>query len=110
MAQYTATTITKAGVTAAPAAVSASDTIAGSLVTNNAILEVKNGSGGSINMTFTDPGKTAAGNTGTSSPIAIAAGVTKRFRLSSAYVNQDTGLITVTFSSPTSVTWELYYV
>lgn len=109
MALYTATNITPAGVVAAPAAVAASDTIPGSLVSSRTILEIKNGSGGSINVTFVDPGTTAAGNTGTQAPVAIAAGATRRFRLSSAFVDPDDDLIHVTFSSPTSVTWELYY-
>lgn len=110
MALYTATTITRAGVAAAPAAVSASDTISGALATSGTILEVKNGGGGSINVTFVDPGSTAAGNTGTQAPVAVAAGVTRRFKLASAFVNEDTGLITVNYSGTTSVTWELYHV
>jgi hypothetical protein len=110
VALYTATTITRAGVAAAPVAVSASDTISGSLVSANAILEVKNGGGGSINVTFVDPGTTPAGNTGTQAGIAVAAGTTKRFRLSSAFTDPDTNLITVNYSGTTSVTWELYYV
>jgi hypothetical protein len=109
VALLTATNITRAGVVSNPQAVSASDTISGSLVNSRAILEIKNGSGGSINVTFVDPGKTPAGNTGTNAAVAIAAGVTRRFRITNAFVNSDTNLITVTFSSPTSVTWELYY-
>lgn len=108
MALYSATAITRAGVVAAPAAVSSSDTIPGALASAGAILEVKNGSGGSINVTFVDPGLTPAGNTGTQSAVAIAAGATRRFKLSTAFVNTDS-LITVNYSATTSVTWELYY-
>jgi hypothetical protein len=109
VATYSATAITRAGVAAAPAAVSVSDTIPGSLATAGVILEVKNGSGGSINVTFVDPGLTPAGNTGTNAAIAVAAGATKRFKLSTAFVDSSTGNITVNYSSATSVTWELYY-
>ena len=108
MALYSATAITRAGNLAAPAAVSVSDTIPGALASAGAILEVKNGYGGSINVTFVDPGMTPAGNTGTQAATAVAAGATRRFKLSTAFVNTD-GLITVTYSSATSVTWELYY-
>jgi hypothetical protein len=98
-----------AGVASAPVAVNAADTINGNIVASGGILEVKNGSGASINVTFTDPGKTPAGNAGTHPPVAVAAGATKRFKLASALTDSTTGYITVNFSATTSVTAELYY-
>ena len=88
---------------------SASDTINGHLADLGAILEVSNGSGGSINVTFSDPGKTPAGNAGSASAVAVANGAKKRFKLHSGLVDPATGLITVGFSGTTSVTYELYY-
>lgn len=97
------------GTLAAPAAVSASDTISSGDIANGAILEVKNGSGVSINVTVVDPGLTPAGNTGTQAAVAVAAGATRRFKIPAAYVNQSTSVVTVNYSATTSVTYELYY-
>ncbi len=97
------------GTLSAPAAVSSSDTISSGDIANGAILEVKNGGGGSINVTITDPGTTPAGNTGTQAAVAVAAGATRRFKPSSAFVNQSSQVVTVNYSGTTSVTYELYY-
>lgn len=93
-----------AGSLAAPAAVSASETIHRANV--GKILEVFNGSGGSINVTFVDPGTTPAGNAGTEPPAAVAAGARRRWKLTSEFVGSDK-LITVQFSGTTSVTAEI---
>lgn len=105
MALLTATTPAITGTLAAPAAVSASDTINGNLV--GGFLKVINASGGSINVTFTDPGRTAAGNTGTQAAVAVADGAAKWFPLLDVFRNSTTNLFTVTFSATTSVTYEL---
>lgn len=93
------------GSLAAPAAVAASEEIAASNVDN--ILQVTNGGGSPINVTFVDPGKTPAGNTGTEDPAPVAAGATRRWKLTSAFVNSATKKITVNFSGTTSVTAEI---
>lgn len=93
-----------AGTLAAPAAVALTEEIHRSNV--GKILEVHNGSGSSINVTFVDPGKTPAGNTGTEDPSPVAAGATRRWKLTSAYVGTNKK-ITVTFSAITSVTAEI---
>jgi len=93
-----------AGSLAAPAAVGATELIHRANV--GKILEVTNGSGGSINVTFTDPGKTPAGNTGTEPPAAVAAGARRRWKLTSAFVGSNKQ-ITVTFSATPSVTAEI---
>ncbi len=92
------------GTLAAPASVASSETIHRANV--GKILEVKNGGVGSINVTFTDPGKTPAGNTGTEDPAPVAAGATRRWKLTSAFVGSNK-LITVGFSGTTSVTAEI---
>lgn len=100
------------GTLGAPAAVSLSDTISGNLASAGAILEVKNGSGSSINVTFTDPGRTAYGSTaasGLATPVAVANAATKRWKLHAGLVDPATNLITVAFSAITSVTYELYF-
>lgn len=105
MALLTPTTPAIAGTLAAPGAVSASDTISGNLV--GGALKVYNGSGSSINVTFADPGHTAAGNTGTQAASAIANGAARWYPLLASFVNSSTNLITVTFSGTTTVTYEL---
>lgn len=92
------------GALSAPGAVTSSETINGNLVANDAILQVINGSGGSINVTFTDPGRTPLGNTGTNSAVAVAAATTKFFKLTSGLVDAATGNITVGFSATTTIT------
>ncbi len=97
------------GTLSAPAAVTSSDTISGGDVALGAILEVKNGGGGSINVTVVDPGLTPAGNTGTQAAVAVEAGATRRFKPSANFVSSSSGVVTVTYSGTTSVTYELYY-
>ncbi len=104
MALLTATTPAITGTLAAPAAMSTADTISGNMV--GGYLKVINGSGGSVNFTITDPGRTAAGNTGTQAASAIAAAAARWYPLTSAFVNTSTNLINVTLSSATSVTYE----
>lgn len=108
MAAYTAVNLGVLGTVSNPQAVTSSDTISGNDIANGAILEVKNASGGSINVTFTDPGHTPAGNTGTQAAIAVAAGTTKRIKPAPALVDPSSNLITVNYSATASVTYELY--
>lgn len=105
MALLTATVPAIAGTLAAPAAMSVADTISGNYV--GGYLKVVNGSGGSVNFTMVDPGRTAAGNTGTQAAVAIAASTARWFPLQAAFVNSATNLINTTLSSATSVTYEL---
>lgn len=104
MALLTAISPVITGTTAAPAALGTSNTISGNLV--GGYLKVYNGSGGSINITFVDPGHTAAGNTGTQAAVAVGDGVAKWFPLLAGFVGTD-NLITVTSSSASTVTYEL---
>lgn len=99
---------TVGGALSAPGAVTSTETINGNLVANGAILQVINGSGGSINVTITDPGRTAAGNTGTQAPTAVAAGATRFFKLSTAFVDTS-GEIEIAFSATTTVTAQVIY-
>lgn len=92
------------GTLAAPGAVAASENI--NRVHVGKVLEVFNGGVGSINVTFTDPGLTPAGNTGTQAARPVAAGARRRWRLTNAFVDSD-GVIVVAFSGTTSVTAEI---
>lgn len=108
MALLTATSVTAAATTVSPAAVTSSDTVSSSDIGSfGALLNVINGSGGSINVTIADPGTTAVGNAGTAVAQAVPAGADRWFRLSPAHVNPATGVATVAFSGTTSVTYKL---
>lgn len=112
MAALTVTTIVAAGVTPAPAAVAASDTIAESQFgTNGVILRVINAGGSPDSVSVSDPNLTASGNAGTVTPVSVPAttGVKMIFIPRSA-INASTGNATVTHSFTTSVTYELYRI
>lgn len=72
------------------------------------MLEVVNGSGGSITVTFAIPsGASGYPNAGyTSTAVAVANGVTKWIGpiIAPLYMDPTTGLCTITYSSATSVT------
>lgn len=94
-------------VTVAPLAVSASDTIAQADIGDRGVLlNVINGSGGSINVTISDPGSTLVGNVGTTTAQPVAAGSDGWFRILPAHVNATTGVATVAYSGTTSVTYK----
>ena len=74
-----------------------------------AILEVSNGSGGSINVTLVDGGRTTAGSAAAAlTPVAVAAAAKRRFKLTRDYQDVTTGLVTVNFSATASITCEFY--
>ncbi len=94
-------------VTVAPAPVASTDTISASaLGTSGVLLQVINGSGGSINVTISDPNTTAVGNAGTTTPQAVANGTDGWFRILPGHVNPSTGLATVAYSGTTTVTYK----
>jgi hypothetical protein len=89
--------------------VAASDTFsANDIGSKGLVLLVTNGSGGSINVTVADPGRTRLGNTGTAAAQAVADTATRVFWLSPDHVDPSTGVATVTYSGTTSVTWQAY--
>lgn len=111
MAALTATTPTNAGVATPGAAVAASDTIAASILgARGAYLEILNGSGSTDNITISDAGSTPAGNALTGGTYAASVGATsnKVFYIRAAQVAPSTGLVTVTHSQTTTVTYKLY--
>ena len=95
-----------AGTVCTGVAVNSSDTLSGNDVNSGAMLIVTNGSGGSINVTLTDPGRTPAGNTGTQAAVAVAAGVSKAWGPSvlKNFIDSSTNLVTVNYSATTTVT------
>lgn len=108
MALLTATRPTAAGVAWSPAAVSASDTISASdLGLLGAYLVIINGGGSPDNVTVSDSGSTPAGNAATTPANAVTNGTTEVMYISPKAVNPSTGVVTVTHSFTTSVTYVL---
>lgn len=113
MAALTAVTPTNTGASSAGATVSASDTVARSVMgPKGAYLEIINGNASVDNMTISDPGVTPAGNAlvGGTISASVAAGASRIFHLRPEQVTSATGLITVTHSVTTTVTYKLYPV
>ncbi len=111
MAALTAITPVLAGVVSTGAAVAASDTIAQSqLGSRGAFLEIINGGGSTDNITISDAGNTAAGNVLSSGTyaVSVANASQKVFWISALQVTPATGLVTITHSFTTSVTYKLY--
>ena len=112
MAALTAITPTLAGATSTAAAVAASDTIAAEqLGPFGAYLEIINAGAGTDTITISDASLTRAGNALTSGAVTgltvANGGACKSFLLRPEQVNGTTGLITVTHSQPTGVTYKL---
>jgi hypothetical protein len=111
VAALTAITPTGAGVATPGAAVSASDTIdQATLGGNGVLLEILNGGGSSDTVTIKDFGTTTAGNSLTSNQytVTVANGTNKVIVVRPSQVDPTTGLVTVTHSFTTSVTYKLY--
>jgi hypothetical protein len=110
MAALSATTPTLAGVAAAPGNVASSDTIAQALLgSKGAYLKIINGNASSDSMTISDNGSTDAGNSLPSNTYSssVTNGTSKWFYISPFQVNPSTGVVTITHSVTTTVTYEL---
>jgi hypothetical protein len=108
MAAITPSTVTTAGLLAAGAAVSASDTIAGDLVPAAGLsYRVINGGGSPDNVSVSDGGLTPQGNPGTVTPVAVTNATTKTILITRNNIVTATNLVTITHSFTTTVTYEL---
>lgn len=108
MAAITSTIITRDGVAVAAAAAPATTlTISSADVSRGVMLELLNGGGSAITATITDPGRTPLGNSGTFAANSIAAGAGELMWLTPDMLDS-TGVVTVTLSTTTSVTYRLF--
>lgn len=113
MAALSATTPTNTGTVTAGAAVASSDTIAQSLLgSRGAYLRINNASGSTDNVTISDSGSTPAGNPLSGGTIgdSITTGTAQIYWIHPEQVNPSTGLVTITHSVTSSVTYELWPV
>lgn len=111
MAALSAITPTNLGTVNAGAAVSASDTIAQSVLgPKGAYLEIINGGASPDTVTISDSGTTPAGNALATGSVtdSVTNGTSQIFYISPTQVNPSTGLITITHSFTTTVTYKLY--
>jgi len=108
MAAITPSNVPITGLLAAPAAVSASDTIAGDLIPAAGLLyRVINGGASPDNVSISDGGTTPKGNPGTVTPVVVTNATTKTIRITRNDIVPATNLVTITHSFTTSVTYEL---
>ncbi len=102
MALMTVQQIARTGITPSYAAVASSDTFANN---GKVFLHVKNGSGGSINVTVTVK-RQVDGQTATARTVAVGAGAEAMLGPfdPADYADPDSGLTTVNYSATTTVT------
>lgn len=110
MAALTSQSITPAAVTPTPITPTASDTIAATQFGPNGCVLRCITTGTTSNISVLDPGTTASGNPGTVTPTALPATGSRMIRIPVSAVNPATGVATVTSSSQTGLTYELYQV
>lgn len=111
MALITPSTVGTTGLLAAPAAVSASDTISGDLVPAAGLLyRVINAGASPDTVTVSDGGLTPAGNAGTVTGVTVTNATTKTILIIQANINRTTNLVTIAHSFTTTVTYELQRV
>ncbi len=111
MAALTAFTPSIAGTTNAGAAVAASDTIDASILgSRGAYYEVINGNASPDTVTIKDFGTTRAGNSLTSNQytVSVTNATSKIIWIRPEMVDPSTGLVTITHSVTTTVTYKLY--
>lgn len=109
MAALTATTPTRAGTVTSGAAVAASDTIAIALLgATGAYLEIINGNASPDSMTISDASVTPTGAAATANAPSVTNATSKVFFISPRMADPTTGLVTITHSVTTTVTYKLY--
>lgn len=109
MGALAATTPTRLGTASPGNNVGATDTISATLLgTRGADLEILNGNAAVDNMTISDAGTTPAGTPGGTYAASVTNGTNKVFRILPSQVDPVTGLVTITHSVQTTVTYKLY--
>lgn len=98
----TAVNVAAASVGTAPIQIAS-----GSIGSNGALVQIINGSGGSMTVTVEDPTFTGAGNAPNEPAQSIANAADRFFRILQANVDPATGYALLTLSTVTSVTYRL---
>jgi hypothetical protein len=109
MAALSATTPTRSGTVTSGGAVAASDTISRTLLgTNGCYLEIINGNASSDTVAISDASTTATGAAATAGGGSVTNATSKIFKIFPLQADTSTGLVTVTHSVTTTVTYKLY--
>jgi hypothetical protein len=110
MTVLTATAVpnnTKVSVSAASVGTAPIQIAPGTIGSNGALVNIINGSGGSMTVTVEDPNFTAAGNAPTEPAQSITNSADGWFRVLPANIDPATGYALLTLSTTTSVTYKL---
>lgn len=110
MAALTSQSIVTTGTTPSAITPAASDTIAASMFGPNGLALRVITTGTPSNVSVLDPGRTASGNPGTVTALAAPATGVRMLLVPLSAVDSATGLATVTSSSQTGLTYELYRI
>src|SRR5258705_7219597 len=109
MSALVPTVPTRAGVVTTGAAVAASDTVAVALLgATGAYLEIINGNAAPDVMTISDASVTPTGAAAAANGPTVANATAKVFFISPRTADPTTGLVTITHSVTTTVTYKLY--
>lgn len=109
MAALTATVPANAGTVTSGAAVAASDTISVSVMgQRGAYLEIINGNASPDSMTISDAGSSPSGNAVGTIAGSVTNATSKVFFIDKRQASPTTGLVTVTHSVTSTVTYKLY--
>lgn len=98
---------TKVSVAAASVGTAPTQISAGSIGTNGALVQILNGSGGTMTVTVEDPTFTGVGNTPTEPAQSITNGADGWFRVLPANIDPLTGFALLTLSTVSTVTYRL---
>jgi hypothetical protein len=109
MAALSATTPARTGTVTSGAAVASTDTITRALLgTNGCFLEIINGNASSDTVSISDASTTATGATAAAGGGSVTNATSKIFRIYPLQADTSTGLVTVTHSVTSTVTYKLY--
>lgn len=109
MAALTATTPSRTGVVTSGAAVAASDTIATTVLGSRGVfLEIINGNASPDAMTISDATVTPTGAAAASNAPSVTNATSKIFKIVPQQADPVSGLVTITHSVTTTVTYKLY--
>jgi hypothetical protein len=109
MGALTAITPVRAGVVTSGSAVAASDTISAAVLgARGVLLEVINGNASPDAMTISDSTITTSGAAAASLAPSVTNGTSKVFKVTPDMADPTTGLVTITHSVTSTVTYKLY--
>lgn len=109
MAALSATTPARSGTAVSGGSVAASDTITAAILgSKGALLEILNGNASTNNVTISDASLSVTGAAATAVSASLLTATNKVFKILPEQADASTGLVTVTNSVTSTVTYKLY--